>query len=121
MGLKKKVKVLVSLLLILVLCIQLVPVTDVYAEYEFPMATGNGWFLLDDGSLFLIDDINNPSIYGEDLTPWFEFKDKITSVYAYTGSSIDNCNSLFEGCKNVTSIDISRLNTSKVEDMYHMF
>lgn len=122
MGLKKNIKILIGLALSLMLCLMLVPVIDTHAGYgELPMATGNGWYLEQDGSLYFINDITNESTYEEDLTPWKAYKDKITSVYASTGSSINNCNSLFDGCSNVTSIDISRLNTSKATDMYHMF
>jgi uncharacterized repeat protein (TIGR02543 family)/LPXTG-motif cell wall-anchored protein len=90
------------------------------AEYEIKVtdnvASGDGWNIDDDGCLH----ITGPVTYTS-APPWNPYMSQITSVIAESGSSTNNAKGLFCHGKNITSIDISELDTSAATDMQNMF
>ena len=53
--------------------------------------------------------------------PWYSSRDLIKSVVIEQGVSAKTCRSMFEACKNLTSVNLAGLDTSAVTDMSYMF
>ena len=53
--------------------------------------------------------------------PWYSSRDLIESVVIEKGVSAQTCRSMFEACKNLTSVNLAGLDTSAVTDMSYMF
>lgn len=83
--------------------------------------TGDGWYLDDDGCLHLTGKVTNDSNIFVDETPWKASKDKIKTVVAETGSSVTNGVFLFSDCPNLETVNLSKLNTTGMEETYEMF
>ncbi len=81
-----------------------------------------GWNLDKKGCFHITGTVWNPS-NGTDgyLTPWEAYTSKIRSVVTTEGASIDNCYGLFYNCTNLTTADLSHLDTSEVVYMTAMF
>lgn len=69
------------------------------------LVEGNGDYQGDDGS-------GNPA--------WYEYRDNIYTATVNV-SGISSAYKMFEGCTELTSVDLSCFDTSSVNDMYHMF
>ncbi len=53
--------------------------------------------------------------------PWYSSRDLIESVVIEQGVSAQTCRSMFEACKNLTSVNLAGLDTSTVTEMSYMF
>ncbi|MCQ2512586.1 MAG: BspA family leucine-rich repeat surface protein [Lachnospiraceae bacterium] len=94
-------------------------------EYEIKVtddiASGDGWYIDNDGCLHITGAVTNPDTHWGELTPWGSYRSSIKSAIAEEGSSIDNGRWLFAECKNLVSADLHNLDTSSVTDMNSMF
>ena len=63
-----------------------------------------------------INDINQSHIKNT-----YELNEKINEIKLIWNESLNNCEGLFENCLNITKIDFSDFDTSKVTDMSYMF
>lgn len=109
-------KRLLSLIICFALCISVLP-TAVFAA---DIANGNGWNLDSKGILHITGAVSFPDKSG-DNTPWKQYKSQIVSAVAEQGSSVNNCQYLFDNCTNLVSADLKYLNTSTVTKMWYMF
>ena len=80
------------------------------------IASGTGWNLDADGVLHITGDIPES---GFNLTD--EQKQQVKSAVAASGASISSGKFLFNGLENMTSADLSLLNTTGVTSMGYMF
>lgn len=62
----------------------------------------------------------NGDMYAKKDRPWKSYKDEITSARIEVEGAT-NLASLLAGCKNLTNVDLSKLDTSKVTNMSAMF
>ena len=67
-----------------------------------------------------IKEIHYDPFYGEPL-PWFDYADQITKIEITSKIVPEYTNGWFMDCMNLTNIDLSNLDTSKVTDMSSMF
>ena len=58
---------------------------------------------------------------GEQAVPWYDQRESITSAVIMPGVYTTWANYMFYGCKNMTSADVSGLDTSRVSSFYSMF
>ncbi|MCQ2448658.1 MAG: BspA family leucine-rich repeat surface protein [Clostridia bacterium] len=114
----KTFKKLISLLLCLVMCLALIPSGTVFAADN--IASGSGWYIDSVGRLYITGAVhNNPSgVVCE--APWVDYDYRIKAVYAKPGASIDNGKLLFDGYRELLSIDLTNLNTTGVTNMEQM-
>ena len=103
----------VAALLCVLLIVSLFP-TRAFAADD--IASGEGWNLDADGVLHITGDISSD---GFNLTD--EQKQQVKSAVAESGASISSGNNLFKGFENMTSADLSLLNTTDVTNMSYMF
>ena len=98
------------------LCVLLIGSLFPTSAFAADIASGTGWNLSDDGVLYITGDIPES---GFNLTS--EQKQQVKSVVAESGASISSGEALFSGFKNMTSADLSLLNTTGVTSMGGMF
>ena len=63
------------------------------AAYAADIASGTGWHLDSDGCLHLAGAVTNPGTSGG--APWYAQRDKVKTVVAESGASINNGQCLF--------------------------
>lgn len=76
--------------------------------------------IIENGNFGNIKGIHYDVFYGEPL-PWSDYTDQITKVEITSKIVPEYTAYWFMDCYNVTSLDLSNLNTSKVTDMTNMF
>ena len=89
-----------------------------------PIAIGTNkeWIIDSYGCLHLMGEIHNKNTDSDpSQSPWVKYKDRITSVKALPGASIDSGVSLFYRHKNLKSVNLDGLDTSKVTNIFGMF
>ncbi len=104
-------KIVLSFMFCLLMCLLLMPTTVFAAD----IASGAGWNLSDDGVLHITGAVSG----GFGLT--YAQKLQVTSAVTTPGASISSGNQLFYGFENMTSADLSDLDTGSVISMYGMF
>ena len=81
------------------------------------------WSISDDGKLIVTGSCSG-KLYTEEghdvVYPWHEYKYQIKSVYIDV-TGLTDMRYMFAYCKNLSSVDVSDLDTSKVTDMSWMF
>lgn len=79
------------------------------------------WNIDDKGKLTIIGSGEfSDNQYSKDRAPWYPHRESITSaVIQVTGMT--NARSMFEGCKNLESIDLKGLDTANITNMSYMF
>ena len=81
------------------------------------------WSISDDGKLIVTGSCSG-KLYTEEghdvVYPWHEYKYQIKSVYIDV-TGLTDMRYMFAYCKNLSSVDVSDLDTSKVTDMGSMF
>lgn len=110
-------KKLTALLLCLVMALSLIPAMS----YADNIVEGTNWYLDRNHCLHLTGTVTNNSTNSIGNTPWENYKSQIVSVVAENGAAIINGIRLFQDCTNLTSADLSKLNTSPATSMYMMF
>lgn len=95
-------------------------IDSISVTYEMT-ASGDGWYVDNNYCLHITGAVTNPSSRYDNKTPWYNCKDVIKTVIAEPGSSVDNCADLFSGCYKLVSADLSNLDMSKSESLFHMF
>jgi len=101
--------------------------TDIaHGEYK---ENGNDitWTISSDGKLTVegtgnfLKDYTDEDMFGSAVLPsWIQYRDKIvTAEVKVTGMT--DASRMFEGCNDLTSVDLSGFDTSKVTDMSYMF
>ena len=105
-------KRILGLILCMVLCLSFMPMSVFAAD----IASGTGWNLSDDGVLHITGAVPES---GFGLT--YEQKLQVKSVVTTPGASISSGKSLFCEFENMTSADLSNLDTSSVTSMLCMF
>jgi uncharacterized repeat protein (TIGR02543 family) len=80
------------------------------------------WVIDKDGKLTVEGkgDFKIKGSYGNYQSPWYDYRDSIKSAVINLSDTTD-ASSMFDGCSNLTSIDLSKFDTSHVTDMYDMF
>ncbi len=115
---KKTAKKIISLVLSIILCISLIPIGAVFAADN--IASGTGWYIDSVGRLYLTGAIHNNPSGSFCEAPWVDYDYRIKAVYAKPGASIDNGKLLFNGYRELLSIDLTNLNTTGVTNMEQM-
>lgn len=110
-------KRIIGFILCLVLIVGALPTVTVFAKN---IASGTGWHIDSAGCLHLTGNVTNLSEFSGN-TPWEQYKSNIKKVVSEKGSSVTSCAYLFDNCQNLTSVDLSKLNTSGVTSMRYMF
>ncbi len=108
-------KKLLSLFLCVVMCFALMP--TVSAMY---IATDRSWNIDDKGCLRIFGSVENNAYYTKE-SPWQKYATQITSVITQDGAKIDSGASLFAGCTNMISADLSHLDTLSANTLSGMF
>ena len=82
------------------------------------------WSISESGRLRVTGSVTGGKLwtydYGSKLYPWNEYRSEIKSAYINV-SGLEDLYYLFSGCKNLSSIDLSDLDTGNVTDMSGMF
>ena len=80
---------------------------------------GDGDFAV---SPYISPSISSSSFYEsyKDRAPWYEYRDSIRSAEINVEDMRD-ASFMFSGCTNLTSIDLSNFDTSRISNMYGMF
>ncbi|MCQ2448581.1 MAG: BspA family leucine-rich repeat surface protein [Clostridia bacterium] len=108
-------KRIISLFLCVAMCFALMP--TVHAMY---IATDRSWEIDDKGRLRIFGSVENDAYYTKE-SPWHNYVTRITSVITQDGAKIDSGASLFAGCTNMVSADLSHLDTSSANTLSGMF
>ena len=56
-----------------------------------------------------------------DINFYYIFNESVNNVTLIWNNSLDNCQNMFNGCSNITSIDLSHFDSSRVTNMRSMF
>ena len=118
MGISKK-RNLVSMLAVLGAVLVLVSyvLVSALAAEEDNIASGDGWYIDNTGCLYITGSVSD----WQSNAPWYSNRLQITSVVAKEGASAQTCARMFEDHTNLTSVDLSGLDTSNVTTMTDMF
>ena len=101
---------------------------EIIESSNFFMNIGPEWYIPDDNEYSNINgvvfDPSFASARPKNTYNWFarmRFLDDITGIEYLNTSEVTNMANMFNGCINLTAIDLSHFNTSKVTDMEYMF
>ena len=97
----------------------------VYADNE-DIASGDNWRITSEYELIIGKDETGTNLALDDSFPWSGYKNEIKKISfrgtVYAMFNFDDVgNLLFSNCRNLTSVDLTGLDTSNVKDMSMMF
>ena len=80
--------------------------------------SGKGWYVTPKDKLVLHDELQE---WGGTGAPWQNYAEQIKEVAIREGTKTSVCSSMFSRFKNITSLDLSNLDTSGVTSFDNMF
>ena len=97
----------------------------VYADNE-DIASGDNWRITSEYELIIGKDETGTNLALDDSFPWSGYKNEIKKISfrgtVYAMFNFDDVgNLLFSNCRNLTSVDLTGLDTSNVASMQYMF